>query len=255
MADAAGGCNLERLVSMQHRLTRGYTRLLEADRWLSERRPHALRNAAAAVEEERRRMAVELHEGAGQPLSSINAQLDLIEDALPDPPAKVRKAMEQIRELASDALDQVRGVSRRTYAPAWQAQPLVVALRELWENSGIPEKSAGSTLDLPELASEPALEVRNALYRAAQTGISNVIHHSRARHVHVSLRAQDGRLTLVIQDDGCGFDVEQALSRPPGEGGIGLHSTRETAARLGGYSHVESGPQGSTLTVSLPENP
>ena len=164
---------------------------------------------------------------------------------LPDPPEAVRKSLNRIAALASTALEQVRGVSRRLYIPAWQAQPLVEALRSLWEGSGIAEKFAAS-LDLCELSAEPPPEVRRAIYLVAQEGISNVIQHADARRVRMSLVQEGGCLALQVADDGSGFRT------PAASAGIGLRSMRDLARQLGGDLQAESTPEGAQLTISFP---
>jgi two-component system, NarL family, sensor histidine kinase UhpB len=148
-------------------------------------------------------------------------------------------------------LEQVRGVSRRLYIPAWQAQPLVEALRDLWVASGISEKFAGS-LDLRALSAEPPPEVRRAIYLVAQEGISNVMQHADARRVRMSLREEDGRMALEVADDGSGFRPPADADRPSAAAGIGLRSMRDLARQLGGDLLAQSTREGAKLTISIP---
>jgi signal transduction histidine kinase len=246
---------LERLTSMQHRVSRNYFRLLEADRDLQTRvrgtRKSPGATLANAMDAERRRLGRELHTGLGQSLAGIHVHLSIIEDALPHPPEAVRKSLDRILTLADTALEQVRGVSRGLYVPAWQTQSLGDALRNLWEVSGISGKFAGS-LDIEELPAEPPLDVRRALYLVAQEGISNAIQHADARRVRLSLRAESGRITLEVEDDGSGFRQPAATEQPAASVGIGLRSLRDLARELGGDLHTSNGPKGAKLTVSLP---
>jgi len=234
---------LERLASMTHRTLRGHFRLEQAYRSLR------ARVSSAAIERERRRLGRELHTGVGQALAGIHIHLGIVEDGLPDPPEQARQGMDRIRLLAQSAMEQVRGISRRVYAPAWQSLPLRDALRGLWETSGVPEKFGGE-LALEELSAEPQAEVRAALYRAAQEGLSNAIQHSRARRVRLSLRQAHARLVLEVEDDGHGFPAPTAALEPAG--GIGLRSLRDEAHRLGGEFQARSGPEGTKLTLSFP---
>jgi signal transduction histidine kinase len=164
---------------------------------------------------------------------------------LPNPPEPVRQSLNRIAALASTALEQVRGVSRRLYVPAWQAQSLVEALRNLWDASGISEKFAG-TLDLRELSAEPPPEVRRAIYLVAQEGISNAIQHADARRVRLSLGEEGDRIALEVADDGSGFRAPAAAA------GIGLRSMRDLARQLGGDLQAQSAPEGAKLTISFP---
>jgi len=240
---------LQHLAFMQHWASRSYYRLLEAERDLHARALGAPKTMGAiladSIASERQRLGRELHTGVGQALAAIHVHAGLLEAALPDPPEPVRKSLNRIRALADTALEQVRGVSRRLYVSDWQAQPLVEALRSLWEGSGIAEKFAAS-LDLCELSAEPPPEVRRAIYLVAQEGISNVIQHADARRVRMSLVQEGGRLALQVADDGSGFRT------PAASAGIGLRSMRDLARQLGGDLQAESTPEGAQLTISFP---
>jgi signal transduction histidine kinase len=245
---------LARLLALQHRTLRGYFRLAQADRLLRMRRRAAQGHMGGAMgqqlERERKRIGRELHTSAGQALAGISVYVGILQELLPDPPEDVRLSLDRIRLLTREALDQVEGISHGLYSPAWQTQPLPDALRHLWETSGVTQKMDG-VLELPELAADPPLEVRAALYRIAQEGLSNVIRHAEARQVRLSLRLQGQRLVLEISDNGRGFDPAQKLV-PGASDGIGLRSMRELAGQLGGDLRIQSGPQGTTLIVSLP---
>ena len=243
------------LAAMQLRASRNYFRLLEADRELRARSRGAPKTIgtllADSLEAERQRLGRELHTGVGQALAGIHVHVGLLEAALPDPPEPVRKSLHWIAALAATALEQVRGVSRRLYVPAWQAQSLVEALRSLWEASGISDKFAG-TLDLREPSAEPPPEVRRAIYLVAQEGISNAILHADARRVRMSLGEKGGRIALEVADDGDGFRAPADAARPAAVAGIGLRSLRDLARQLGGGLQAESTPEGAKLTISFP---
>ena len=252
-ADPLLSCReLQRLASIQLRASRNYFRLLEADRdlrALASGTPKTMGTILAdSLEGERQRLGRELHTGVGQSLAGIYVHVSLLEASLLDPPEPIRKNLNRIAALASAALEQVRGVSRRLYVPAWQVQSLVEALRNLWEASGISEKFAG-TLDLRELSAEPPPEVRRAIYLVAQEGISNVIQHADARHVRMSLGDEGGRIELEVVDDGSGFRAPADPARPAG---IGLRSMRDLARQLGGDLQARSAPEGAKLTISFP---
>lgn len=245
---------LQRLASIQHRFSRHYFRLQEAHRELCAHigaLPKSVGTILAdALEADRRRLGRELHNGLGQSLAGIHVHLDVIHASWPDPPERVRRSLEQITMLADTALEQVRGVSRRLYVPAWQGARLVDALRNLWEASGISEKFAGS-LDLRELSTEPPAEVRRALYLAAQEGISNAIQHADARHARLSLREEGGWIVLEVQDDGSGFSLPAGAASADAVAGIGLRALRDLARELGGNLQAENTPQGAKLSISF----
>ncbi|HTT64871.1 MAG TPA: histidine kinase [Bryobacteraceae bacterium] len=251
-ADPLLSCReLQRLALMQHRASRNYFRLLEADRGLRARARGVPKTVgtilADALDAERQRLGRELHTGVGQALAGIHLHLNLLETALPDPPEPVRRSLTQIAALAGAALEQVRGVSRRLYVPDWQARPLADALRSLWETSGICAKFE-ATLDLHELSAEPPPEVRRAVYLTAQEGISNAIQHADARRARLSLREEGSRIVLEVSDDGSGFRAPAQ----PAPAGIGLRSIHDLASQLGGNLQVESTSEGTKLSISFP---
>jgi len=173
---------------------------------------------------------------------------------MPHPTAPVRQALDRIGSLAAEALDQVRGVSRRLHPPEWQRLKLEDAVRQLWDTSGVAQRFA-STVDAPALASDPDPEIKTLIYRAAQEALSNIVRHAKANRVDLSLSHANGRLHLAVHDDGVGFDPARALAGPPDiTAGIGLRSIREQAADLGGKLLVRSGPLGTTLEVFVPYN-
>jgi len=247
------------LLDVRDNLVRNCFRLQEAERGLStlarQMRPGAGARAVLQMELERQRLGRDLHTGVGQMLVAIRTQLEIILAQLPAPPHPVQVALERISTLASDALEQVRAVSRRLHPPEWLRLTLVEGLRQLWEVSGIAERYQAS-LDLAPLAHDPPLEVKILMYRAAQEALSNLIQHSRATRIDMALEVKGDRLVLRVQDNGVGFDAGRQFAAPANvAAGIGLRSIREQAASLGGSLTVESGAAGTRLEVAAPLGP
>ena len=249
------------LVGLQRRLTGHFFHLLGLERTLFARAQRRRgrgghgRKAVRQIEMERRRLGRELHTGAGQMLAAIHLQLEVVAAELPSPPPTVAQALDRISTLASDTLEQVRNLSRRLHPPEWQRLTLESAIRQLWDLSGVPQRFQ-ATLQIDPLPEEPHLEVKVLLYRAFQEALANLVRHSRATRIAAALGFRDGKLTLTIQDNGVGFDVQRAFSAPPSVlSGIGLRSIRETAHDLDGRLDVESGPDGTKLVVSVPPFP
>jgi signal transduction histidine kinase len=247
------------LLQLQSSLLGHFFDLLVAEQRLStlvrENRPQGGRKAIRQMELERTRLGRELHTGAGQMLAAILLQLDVISTSMPDPPQPVREALARIATLAGDTLDQVRSLSRRLHPPEWQRLELNQAIRQLWSVSGIPQRY-DATLDLDSLLIEPQLEVKVLLYRSLQEALSNLVRHARATRVFAALKAADGQLTLTLQDNGIGFDVERSLRGPADvAAGIGLRSIREQTEALGGKMAIESSASGTTLVISVAISP
>ncbi|MGO9260243.1 MAG: sensor histidine kinase [Bryobacteraceae bacterium] len=252
----AGRGDVTALVNLQNRFIQRYFRLQQVERKLllraQRKKPEAGRKAIEQIELERQRLGRDLHTGVGQMLAATRLQLEIIDSQMPTPPPAVRQALDRVSALASQALDQVRSVSRRLHPPEWQRFSLAEAVRQLWDLSGLPQRTQASIAIAPGLR-EPDLEAKILIYRAVQEALSNIASHSRATKVALSLEPRGKRLVLTVRDNGVGFDAPGLLSAPANlSGGIGLRTIREQAAAIGGELIVRSGPDGTTLEVSVP---
>lgn len=243
-------------IGIEDRIIRNHRRLQRAEQELSARvksRPNANSGKVARqMELERRRLGRELHTGVGQMLAAIRLQLEVVASQMPAPTDAVQRALDAIGRLAGDALEQVRGISRRLHPPEWQRLHLEAALDQLWDVTGIPQRFQ-TLLNIQPLPHEPAHEVKVLFYRAAQEALANIARHSGATRVEMELEAKDGTIVLTIRDDGRGFDPLTVASAPASiESGIGLRSIREEAADLGAKLEIKSGAGGTTLSVTAP---
>ena len=199
----------------------------------------------AELEQERSRIARELHAGAGQPLAGIKLHLEMLDDYSRSLPDNARATLGRLRTLADQALGQVRAVSHRLHPPAWQELTTIDAIRFLMESSGVSARMR-VTEDIGPLSEEPDHNVKVQIYRCAQECISNIVRHSTASEVSISLKEQNGNILLTVSDNGQGFDTS---SRTPG---IGLRAIAENAASLGGNSCITSSSEGTKISVSFP---
>jgi signal transduction histidine kinase len=201
----------------------------------------------AAQEEERQRMARELHDGLGPALASLSIRLLTIQRQLQrdDHPAAG-----EIGELAAQAQASVREIRRLIYdlrPVALDELGLVPALREHLARC---EQEQGLTVEFAAEDGErlPAT-VETALFRIVQEAVNNVIRHAQARRLSVTLSRDAERVQLRIADDGQGFDAQLPRSGRH----IGLWSMCERVEQLGGQFELASAPgQGTTVTASLP---
>ena len=191
------------------------------------------------LDAERKRLGRELHAGVGQPLAGIRMNLEILDSCAASLPAPAAAALDRLHRLADEALEQTRALAHRLHPPAWQQLPIRAALRQLFENSGIE-----TVLAVDASLAEPAHSARVALYRCAQECLSNVIRHSGATRVEVSLRLAGPRIELAVGDNGQGI-------KEIGNG-MGIASIRERATELGGSATVSSNHAGTTVVVSIP---
>jgi len=210
----------------------------------------ALLNALVrAQEDERARLARELHDGAGQTLTSLLVRLKALEK---------QAATEHLRENViglcqsiSQTIEQMRGIAYRLRPAALEEFGLDVALRSLVEEFAS-EASFVSECRLDLGGRRLPSDVETTLYRIAQESLTNVVRHAWANRVLVELVALPYAVGLRIEDDGQGFDSNDIASRGE-KRRLGLIGMQERAEMLGGSLVVQSAPSaGTSIQVRLP---
>ncbi len=203
-----------------------------------------------AQEEERKRIARELHDETSQALTSLTVSLALIEQGTSDPTARERVA--HAREVAHQTLRAIRNLSLDLRPSALDDLGLVPALRaylkEYQQKYSIPV-----TLTIQGFKERLPSETETALYRIVQEGLTNSARHAGATQVAVDLTERDGAAYVRLQDDGRGFDAHAPAKKPGTEGGMGLMGMRERVTLLDGHIDITSQPgKGTTITVTIP---
>ena len=207
----------------------------------------ALRRVVAAQELERTRLARELHDETGQALTSILLSLRRVEEAAGDE-QELRAAVAEVRELVRSTLQDVRQLAVELRPKVLDDFGLVAALERLTETFG---EQTGMSVQFQQLlptSDRLPPEVETALYRIVQESLTNIVKHARATSVSVVLTRKDDSVSVVVEDDGVGF--EPRLAR---DGGIGLVGMQERVALLGGRLAIESRPgAGTTFVAEVP---
>ena len=214
-------------------------------------RRELLHKAITAQEEERRRIARELHDEASQALAALLVSLRLMENAPSLEEARAQVA--RMREVVNQTLDEIRAL-------AWELRPsvlddlgLVPALTRYIQSC---RSRFGMEIDLEVVGLDQVRlpwEVETALYRIAQEALTNAARHAGARHVSVILEQRGSRALLIVEDDGEGFDVAQVRASVQERGRLGLYGMEERASLVGGRLTVESAPgSGTTVVVEVP---
>ncbi|WP_337176186.1 histidine kinase [Paludisphaera sp.] len=209
------------------------------------------RRLAAAEENERRRIARELHDQMGQELTGLTLGLKLIEGSLPDG--------SDARPRVQDLLGMVDRLGRMAHEIAVDLRPtalddlgLAAALENLAERWS---RRTGIPVDIlvdPEPTRRCAAEVETAVYRIAQESLTNIARHAGASRASLILERRDGQVVAIIEDDGRGFD----LAAGPAAGRLGLLGMEERAQLLGGSLQVESSAGvGTTVRARIPREP
>jgi two-component system sensor histidine kinase UhpB len=203
-----------------------------------------------AQEQERKRIARELHDETSQVLTSLLISLAVLEESVTTETARTRIA--DTRALAHQTLRAVRNLSIDLRPSALDDLGLLPALRwyikEFQQKCGIEVEFAPSGLKerLPA-------EMETAIYRIIQESLTNTAKHAHAHKVQVSLAENSAAINLRIADDGCGFDVPAVMRTPWQDRGLGLGGMMERASLLNGSINIESKQQrGTIINVRIP---
>jgi len=206
--------------------------------------------ARAAAQEERERLAREIHDSLGQAFTAILLQLRCAEATLGDAPNLARTAIGQVRELARDGLADARRAIDALRPQALDRFDLATALRR-----AVVQATLGTPLDVHctvrgDVYALP-IDTATQLLRIAQEALSNSLKYADAQHLTIELTFEPEQTQLRVQDDGRGFEVEQAAAA----GGFGLLSMRARAAAIGAQLTLCSAlGQGTRLVITLPRN-
>jgi signal transduction histidine kinase len=201
-------------------------------------RDYAAQAERLATAQERNRVARDIHDGLGHSLTVVQMQVKAARAVLPTDPAKADEVLSKAQDQAENALTEVRRSVRALREP--RSTPLPEALRTLTSDAGVPVRLtvSGTERPLPD-------EQREALYRAAQEGLTNVRKHAAADHVDLMLDYADASVRVSVRDDGVGTGGTAT--------GYGLVGLRERAGHFGGKLDFTSAPgHGSTLSMEIP---
>ena len=220
-----------------------------------ERAERDLRNLSATVltiqDEERRRIARDLHDGVGQTLTAAIMAVSQSRSCPEALPTGCQSGLRDTEGLLQQAVQEVRTVSHLLHPPLLDESGLLSAVR--WYAEGFSKRSGMKlTLELDEQTERFGQDVETGLFRIVQEALTNVHRHSGAGAVHIKITFSKGRLTLGIQDDGKGIPADALRMTPNGRHGVGLSSMRERSALLGGSFHVETNSHGTLIVVSVP---
>jgi signal transduction histidine kinase len=205
----------------------------------------ALRRVVSGQELERRRLARELHDETGQALTSILLGLRAVEEAAG--PDAMRTAASNLRELVVGTLQDVRRLAVQLRPKALDDFGLVAAVERLVQTFS---EATAIRVDLEAQLGDTRLpaEVETTLYRIVQEALTNIVKHAGASRVSILLVRRRGTATVVIEDDGQGFDLAEL-----GEEGMGIIGMRERVELHEGRLTVESTPgSGATLAAEVP---
>lgn len=197
---------------------------------LEQERRGSVRRALAAQEDERSRIARELHDELGQELTAVAMQS---ERAAQSAPADSQATLEEIAEATRQSIDHVRRIARRLRPEALDDLGLVNALislcRRMGQHSGVRIES-----DLANTVPSMSAETELVVYRVAQESLTNAIRHAQASKITLALTTEDDQVTLLVRDDGRGIDA------PLSDDTAGVSGMRERALLIGAQLKIRS---------------
>jgi two-component system sensor histidine kinase UhpB len=199
--------------------------------------------ALRAQEQERARVARDLHDEVNQSLTGLLLRLEALRESAPP---ELEADLARTKALANQAMRELLSLARQLRPTALDDLGLVAAL------SGLVEQVSDSGIEARLVEEDGSFsglggDVQLVIYRVAQEALSNATRHSGAERVAVGLRHRDGGVELEVADDGRGFAFEAS------EGGLGIAGMRERALLVGGELSIESRPgEGTRVRLSVP---
>jgi signal transduction histidine kinase len=201
-----------------------------------------------AQEEERRRIARELHDGVNQKVTALSIALTTLGRRAPEGAVDLVREVARLQERAASVVDDIRHLSHELHPGVLEHIGLVAALegycREFEDTHGV-SVTFRADQDLGVMSTDLAL----CLYRATQEALGNVAKHAKAQHVEVSVAADGDKVALIVADDGCGFDA----TGPRRRHGLGLVSLEERIRLVDGQITINTGPRrGTEVRIVVP---
>ena len=220
-----------------------------------ERRLRLISRSVVRVQEgERGRISRELHDEVGQALTALKMQIELAEQIAVREQSALSPRLAELRGMADRTLQEVRHISHLLRPQMLDELGLVPTLqwlvRTFRQRTGVEVELAHEGLQDPLDA-----EVGTLVFRVVQEAMTNIARHARAASAQVRLRRRQGSLSLLVQDQGVGFDADRVLESEE-DRGFGIRGMRDRVRLFGGRFALRSSPGvGSTIDVEVPLEP
>ena len=204
-------------------------------------------------DDERRRIARELHDSTGQYLAALGMHLDVVVAASGGLPEKARKSASEAAEICRNCSSDIRTISYLLHPPLLDEVGLLPALE--WYVGGFSERSGiAVTREIAELEKPLSNELNTALFRIIQEALTNIHKHANCKEAKIRLRCDETKLTLEISDSGTGIDPARLQNGRSGANGFGVGITgmRERVRQLGGKLEIEPANPGTLIRATFP---
>jgi signal transduction histidine kinase len=217
-------------------------------RRIDRERVKLLESLVSTAEEERRRIAVDIHDDTIQKMSAVAMRLDMLR--VDHRELEGDQALSKLSETVVSAIDSLRHLLFELSPPALDTSGLLEALRLYLDQQSKLDGAPDYRIE-HQLRTEPPLHTRTVLYRIAQEALTNAKKHARATRIHVLVADRDAGHLIRVQDDGVGFAVQRRAHPLPGH--LGLIAMRQRAEMAGGEFSITSTPgEGTTVESWLP---
>jgi len=219
----------------------------------SERRlRHLTSQLLSAQERERKRISMELHDELGQSLAVLKLQIRAIERALGDDQQDLKSGCVELLLYLDGVIDDIRRLSRDLSPAILEDLGLQSALKYL-VNGVSKHYTVSASFEVEDLDHLFPSDAQIIIYRIFQECLTNISKHAGATEVSIAVRENDGRLSLVLEDDGAGFDPAQVSARRASSRGLGLAALDERTRMLGGTLEIRTQPgSGTRVTCVIP---
>jgi signal transduction histidine kinase len=211
---------------------------------------HSAEQLMAAQEEERERIAIELHDSTSQHLVAIGLGVARLRRLLGGG-RQTTNVLEDMTRSLQEAIKEIRVLSYLMKPTALERDGLEATARRFVRGFGV-RTGVEAAFGVDGDVNVAAPEVQHAVFRVLQEALSNVYRHARARHVGVELAIRGGRLELSVADDGQGFEPAPSSDPDKVALGVGIAGMQARVAQLGGAFDIASGGQGTTVSAALP---
>jgi PAS domain S-box-containing protein len=206
-------------------------------------------------EEERKKIARDLHDETSQVLASLSAHLEALAEALPANLVKAHDLLKRAQKLTMNVFDEISRLIYELRPTLLDELGLIASIRSLLENN---LETAGIKTDIKISGRVKRLpsDFEVAIFRVMQEVVSNIARHSHAKNVKLRIWFRENSIKLRIIDDGIGFDVEEAISITEGTRGLGLLGIQERVRFMAGSVSIKSSPNGggTRIDVEIPLN-
>jgi len=218
----------------------------------NEIREQLLKKLISAQEEERRRIARELHDEASQSLAALALSLEDIANSLPARYHDARQKLDVLKERAIQTLGGIRNLALELRPSALDDLGLITAI-DWYVKDYLAKRGLDVKIEITGPKTKLPSYTETMLFRIIQEALTNVVKHAEASQVKVKLQLSDLMGVVQIEDNGKGFDVEAAISGEGGRQNLGLHGMAERTTLLGGTFNITSQPgRGTCLHVEVP---